>query len=160
MVDSSRLIRSHESTINLWRPKVKNESIIYMTSRVKDVIQRRIKEKQCEYVFTDAKCTGPRNHATDGIKKAMKRAGIKEFTIHDFRHTCASRLIQNGLSLYEVASILGHTDVQTTQRYAHLECRDVSQRARDIMDGISINQSKTASKVVESKGGPSNDSSS
>ena len=66
----------------------------------------------------------------------MKRAGIKEFTIHDFRHTCASRLIQNGLSLYEVASILGHTDVQTTQRYAHLECRDVSQRARDIMEAL------------------------
>ena len=66
----------------------------------------------------------------------MKRAEIKEFTIHDFRHTCASRLIQNGLSLYEVASILGHTDVQTTQRYAHLESRDVSQRARDIMEAL------------------------
>ena len=59
-----------------------------------------------------------------------------DFTIHDFRHTCASRLIQNGLSLYEVASILGHRDVQTTQRYAHLECRDVSQRARDIMEAL------------------------
>ena len=54
----------------------------------------------------------------------------------DFRHTCASRLIQNGLSLYEVASILGHRDVQTTQRYAHLESRDVSQRARDIMEAL------------------------
>ena len=35
-----------------------------------------------------------------------------------------------------MASILGHTDVQTTQRYAHLECRDVSQRARDIMESL------------------------
>ncbi len=66
----------------------------------------------------------------------MKRAGIKEFTIHDFRHTCASRLLQNGLNLYEVASILGHRDVQTTQRYAHLESRDVSQRARDILEAL------------------------
>jgi len=125
-----------ESTISLWRPKVKNESIIYMTSRVKEVLQRRSEEKQCNYVFTNEKGDGPRNYATNGIKKAMKRAGIEGVTIHDFRHTCASRLIQNGLSLYEVASILGHTDVQTTQRYAHLERRDVSQRARDIMESL------------------------
>jgi len=129
-------INMEENTINLWRPKVKNESIICMTSRVHEVLQRRSEEKQTEYVFTNEKGDGPRNHATSGIKKAMKRAGIKGFTIHDFRHTCASRLIQNGLSLYEVASILGHTDVQTTQRYAHLECRDVSQRARDIMEAL------------------------
>jgi len=129
-------IDMEENTINLWRPKVKNESIICMTSRVHEVLLRRSKEKQTEYVFTNEKGDGPRNHATSGIKKAMKRAGIKDFTIHDFRHTCASRLIQNGLSLYEVASILGHTDVQTTQRYAHLECRDVSQRARDIMEAL------------------------
>ena len=51
-------------------------------------------------------------------------------------HTCASRLIRNGLSLYEVASNLGHTDAQTTQRYTHLECTDVSQRARDIMEAL------------------------
>ena len=107
-----------------------------MTSRVHEVLQRRSKEKQTDYLFTNEKGDGPRNHATNGIKKAMKRAGVKEFTIHDFRHTCASRLIQNGLSLYEVASILGHRDVQTTQRYAHLECRDVSQRARDIMEAL------------------------
>jgi site-specific recombinase XerD len=36
--------------------------------------------------------------------------------------------------LYEVSNILGHVDVQTTQRYAHLENVDVGQRARDIME--------------------------
>ena len=120
-----------------------------MTSRVREVLQRRSEEKQTAYLFTNEKGNGPRNHATNGIKKAMKRAGIKEFTIHDFRHTCASRLIQNGLSLYEVASILGHTDVQTTQRYAHLECRDVSQRARDIVEALNIGPD---SGTVESDG--------
>ena len=35
-----------------------------------------------------------------------------------------------------MASILGHRDVQTTQRYVHLESRDVSQRARDIMEAL------------------------
>ncbi len=146
-------INIEENTINLWRPKVKNESIICMTSRVHEVLLRRSKEKQTDYLFTNKKGDGPRNHAISGIKKAMKRAGIKEFTIHDFRHTCASRLIQNGLSLYEVASILGHRDVQTTQRYAHLECRDVSQRARDIMEALnSVPDSATVDSDVHIAG--------
>ena len=133
-------INLKESTINLWRPKVKNESIIYMTSRVKNVLQRRYEGKSSEYVFTNEKGDGPRNHATIAIKKALKRARIEKFKIHDFRHTCASRLIQNGMSLYEVANILGHTDVKTTQRYAHLESCDVGLRARDIMEGL-VNRS-------------------
>ena len=61
--------------------------------------------------------------------------------IHDLRHTCASRLIQNGMSLYEVANVLGHVDIQTTQRYAHLERKDVSQRARDIMEALNSSAS-------------------
>jgi site-specific recombinase XerD len=40
------------------------------------------------------------------------------------------------MSLYEVAQMLGHVDVQTTQRYAHLENRDIGQRARDIMEKL------------------------
>jgi integrase len=117
-----------------------------MTSRVHEVLLRRSKENLTEYVFSNVKGDGPRNHATSGIKKAMKRAGINEFTIHDFRHTCASRLIQNGLSLYDVESILGQTDVQTTQRYAHLESRDVSQRARDIMEALNSGPDNSAVK--------------
>ena len=129
-------INLEERYINLWRPKVGNESIIYMTSRVHDVLERRHRERTTEYVFTNERGNGPRNHATGGIQSALKRAGVENFKIHDFRHTCASRLIQNGMNLYEVASILGHTDVQTTQRYAHLERKDVSLRARDIMEQL------------------------
>ncbi len=44
--------------------------------------------------------------------------------------------VQNGMSLYEVADILGHTDVKTTQRYAYLESKDVSMKARGIMEGF------------------------
>ncbi len=40
---------------------------------------------------------------------------------HLFRHTFASRAAQAGVSLYKLAQWLGHADVRTTQRYAHLQ---------------------------------------
>lgn len=40
--------------------------------------------------------------------------------MHDLRHSFASLLINSGRTLYEVQHILGHTQVKTTQRYAHL----------------------------------------
>jgi len=40
--------------------------------------------------------------------------------MHDLRHSFASLLINSGRTLYEVQHILGHTQVKTIQRYAHL----------------------------------------
>ena len=40
---------------------------------------------------------------------------------HLFRHTFASRAAQAGVSLYKLAQWLGHSDIRTTQRYAHLQ---------------------------------------
>jgi integrase len=52
--------------------------------------------------------------------KARTRAGLKEFRIHDLRHSFASCLVNAGRSLYEVQELLGHADIKTTSRYAHL----------------------------------------
>lgn len=47
-------------------------------------------------------------------------ANLNEVRIHDLRHTFASHLVSNGTSLPIVGRLLGHTQPQTTQRYAHL----------------------------------------
>lgn len=66
----------------------------------------------------------------DSVKKgfagACKRAGISDFTPHDLRHTCASWLVQKGVSLYEVRDILGHSSIKLTERYAHLAPENLS----------------------------------
>jgi integrase len=55
--------------------------------------------------------------------------------IHDLRHSFASHLVSNGVSLHIVGKLLGHTQSQTTQRYAHIAdqaLRDASDRMGEI----------------------------
>ena len=121
--------------IGLWRSKVSNEGIIAMTSRVRAVLTRRFETDPDMHVFKNKK-GGKRGYAVQSIKKAMRRAGLHGVRIHSLRHTLATRLVQNGMSIYEVKSILGHTDIKTTMRYAHLEQQQVAMKARDILEAI------------------------
>jgi integrase len=50
----------------------------------------------------------------------LKRAKIEEFRFHDLRHDAASQLVMNNVDLYTVSKVLGHANVATTQKYAHL----------------------------------------
>ena len=121
--------------IGLWRPKVQNEAVLYMTDRVHAILQRRMTQTAGRWLFENKK-GGPRGYASQAIRKALRRAGLADCRIHTFRHTHASRLVQNGMSVYEVREILGHTDIKTTMRYAHLERRDVGVKARDIINAL------------------------
>lgn len=52
--------------------------------------------------------------------RIRKRAGLKDVRLHDLRHSYASFLVNQGISLYVVQGLLGHAHSRTTQRYAHL----------------------------------------
>lgn len=54
------------------------------------------------------------------FRLACERAEIADVTLHTLRHTCASRMVQAGVSLYVVKEILGHSSITITERYAHL----------------------------------------
>jgi integrase len=47
-------------------------------------------------------------------------AGLVDFRWHDLRHSCASFLAQNGASLVEIGSVLGHSSPSVTAKYAHM----------------------------------------
>ncbi len=50
----------------------------------------------------------------------LAKTGFKGVGWHTLRHTFASRLVQEGVSIYKVSQWLGHSSVQTTMIYAHL----------------------------------------
>lgn len=56
----------------------------------------------------------------DKFNRAVKAAGIHDFTWHDLRHTFCSRLAMAGVSLRVIQELAGHARIETTERYAHL----------------------------------------
>jgi integrase/recombinase XerD len=66
----------------------------------------------------------PRRMSTDQlrwiVKRVAKRAGIKNVYPHRYRHSLATKLINNGADLHFIQTILGHSDVNTTRIYADL----------------------------------------
>ncbi|WP_303046025.1 tyrosine-type recombinase/integrase [Thalassotalea sp. PP2-459] len=68
------------------------------------------------------------------MRRAIENAGIEGFRGHDFRQTCASRLVQNGMTVQETAHILGYSNIATTMRYAHLEQNKVAEKMKAVID--------------------------
>jgi len=54
------------------------------------------------------------------FRTAIKRAELKNFRGHDCRHSYATEMLAQGLSLGEIGHLLGHRSVSMTRRYAHL----------------------------------------
>ena len=54
------------------------------------------------------------------IKKELRRQGLGDYRLHDLRHTFASLKAQEGLSLFQLKELLGHSQIKATMIYAHL----------------------------------------
>ncbi len=66
----------------------------------------------------------------EGLKSIFERAVIKaklnDFHFHDLRHTCATRLLRATGNLRIVKELLGHEDIATTLKYAHVSKDDIA----------------------------------
>ena len=61
------------------------------------------------------------NALADRKNTNCEKAGVKQIRLHDFRHSCASLLINKGANIQVVAKYLGHTKIEETLKtYSHL----------------------------------------
>ncbi len=98
------------------------------------------------YLFPSPKTGGRLTDVKKQFRSTVKRAGLLDVRFHDTRHTFASHLVMNGVSLETVADLLGHSTVRMTERSAHLSPHHRS-RAIAVLD--SAYRSDTESDTVE-----------
>jgi integrase len=82
-------------------------------------IRLRVPE-DCEWVFPGDAEGKPLQDIKRFWEDVRAKADLPAVRIHDLRHTFASLLVSGGMTLPMIGKLLGHTQVQTTQRYAHL----------------------------------------
>ena len=96
-----------------------------------------------DWVFPSASASGHIVEPAKAWQRIRKRAGVPDVRIHDLRHTLASWLVGAGYSLPLIGRALNHSQIATTERYAHLALdpvREALERNAALMFGPSTAQ--------------------
>lgn len=115
-----KVVTIKRSLVNgiMGSPKSNKERSIPLSDDIYTILKKN-KELKDNYIFSDKIVS--RFSLNRALKKACKRAGVEVRGWHDLRHSFASKLANNGISLQIIQTLLGHSDLKMTQRYAHLE---------------------------------------
>jgi integrase len=101
----------HEKWLRLWETKSGAARSVPLTRRSHAILERRlpwaIEEHQLRYAWEKA-------------KKAMGLSDDQDFVLHACRHTRATRFVEMGVNLGVIQRWLGHKNIATTMRYAHI----------------------------------------
>lgn len=84
------------------------------------------------YVFCGKLQGQPLKEIKTTWRRVRSLAGIPDVRLHDLRHSFASFALKQGVSLYQVSKLLGHKNIQTTTRYAHLELEDLIKASNQV----------------------------
>lgn len=100
--------------------KSKRNSSIPLNDSAMSILDQLDTEGKYEYLFVNKRTGKTFVNVTKVWHRLRKQAGLPQFRLHDSRHTYASLLADNGVSLYTIQTLLNHQSPVTTQRYAHL----------------------------------------
>lgn len=115
--------------------KSKRVRTVPLNKNAQEILNRRKEIAETEFVFT-------LNHkpiTQDSITKVFKKYVVKaklnpKLSFHSLRHTFASWLVQGGVSIYQVSKLLGHSSVNVTAIYSHLQPDDLRESVSKLME--------------------------
>lgn len=85
-----------------------------------------------EYVIVGAKVGKPLQNVRKPWQAIIRAIGLSGVRIHDLRHSFASFALAQGIPLAAIGKLLGHANVNTTARYAHL-ADEYLQKTNDLL---------------------------
>jgi len=130
----TRKVRGETFKITTPKNQSSNRTIDLPGSLIKDMLSLKDGTDD-DFVFGGTKPLADRT--TDRIfSKNCDKAGVKKIRLHDFRHSCASLFISQGVSIVAVSKRLGHTNIeQTLNTYSHMMPSD-NEKINIIFDGM------------------------
>ena len=134
--------------------KTNENRSVYFTEPLKSNLRKLIEGKSPDdYVFRNSQ--EKQIHTTDyseDLKKRAIKAGVTKRTFpHNFRHSYATHMLEAGVPITEVATLLGHKDIQTTyDNYMHLADKTLQRAAmRHPMVRKNVNPKETIKTIKE-----------
>jgi site-specific recombinase XerD len=125
--------------------KNKKNRIAFMTSAVKEFLAQMIRGNNDDLVFPhpDGKKYTEISRVFERIVKELKlNEGVtdrrQKVVFHSLRHTYASWMVESGVDLYTVKTLLGHSTLAMTERYSHLENGTLQKAVRVFENNLNV----------------------
>lgn len=110
----------------------------YINGRAVVSLQRYLSERTDDNVALFVSSKSPYERlSTSAIRKCLHKlqdsSGVDDVIPHKFRHTMATNAINNGMPLASIQALLGHSETETTLRYAHVSTEKIRRDHRTYM---------------------------
>ena len=127
-------VRIEERLIALPDSKGGARPVFLSDAAVRILQDQKSRSKGHVFIFPGPGAEGRMVNLRKPWKRICEQAGLQGVRLHDLRHTAASVAVGQGTSLPIIGRLLGHTQAQTTQRYAHVDT-DPALQAANVIGG-------------------------
>jgi integrase/recombinase XerD len=118
-----------QHSFRIRETKNQHERVVYLSPPTVDAIQTYLAKRKdsSEYLFTRHHEPLSNRYCQSRLKTLGEKVNVK-VTPHQLRHTCATLLLNAGMSVFALQSLLGHRHIETTMNYARLYDETVAQQ--------------------------------